>query len=467
MKKISGIILVIIILMSVSPVLGEDANYEKMDRAVTEKVLTGLPNIDVIIEFYELNETFIELISEDKILKEFPRLNSINALLSSDEIKKISLSEDVKSIWINAPGLKLFESITYSEGENSVINGYLGADTIRASSLYRRGIKGGGVTVAVIDSGIRDTHLEFPEGKILYQYNFIDGNEDATDTNGHGTHVAGTIAGTYMTTLDWANYGVNIQATSSNTTGIAPESYLVILKAVPGDLSVFLEACEWIIVNKNTYNIRVVNMSAGWDKDDMIANGWPLDGTDPASSAAGSVVDAGIVWVNAAGNSGPDMDTIGAPARSRKVITVGSAVDRTFDVNTWTFTPIDSPYIWEDSSRGGGASGFKPDVVAPGDYILSSFIGADDAYAVSSGTSMAAPHVSGACALILQRNPNWRPDQVKQALMRTATPLSNAGRFDQGAGMINVERAIYYSFPSENLPMAKILEILQKNRENN
>lgn len=460
LKKVISICLLTVILISIVPVLGEDANWDKMDAKVRERVQNGDSSIDVIIEFYELSEPLANFISKDKISKEFTRLNSVHAKLSADEIKQLSLIENVKGIWTNAPGLKLFESITYSEGENSVINGYLGADTIKASSVYPMGIKGDGIVVAVIDTGIRDTHIEFPEGKILYQYNFIDGNEDATDTDGHGTHVAGTIAGSYATTLDWANGGADITATSSNTTGIAPNANLIILKAVPGDLSVFLDTCDWIIANKNTYNIRIVNMSAGWNKESIIALGWPLDGTDPASNAAGSVVDAGIVWVNAAGNKGPDMDTIGSPARSRKVITVGNAVDRTVDSDPLTFKPIDSPFISGDSSRGGGPSGFKPDVVAPGTNILSAWDTGDGHYYILSGTSMAAPHVSGVCALILQRNPHWTPYQVKTALMRTANPLPNAGRYDQGAGMVNAQRAVFFRQQSEKLPVAQIIRIV-------
>ena len=102
MKKALGTCIVIIILMSVTPILGETANYEKMDMVVREKVESGLSNIDVIIEFYELNDFSRALISKGKILNEFVELNSVHAVLNADELKIISSSPYVNKIWFNA-----------------------------------------------------------------------------------------------------------------------------------------------------------------------------------------------------------------------------------------------------------------------------------------------------------------------------------------------------------------------------
>ena len=471
MKKALGAYIVFIVLMSVAPILGETTNYEKMDKLVGEKVESGLSNIDVIIEFYELNEPSRALISKEKILNEFIELNSIHTILSADEIKNISSSQHVKNIWHNSSGLTTFDSITFSSEDRIVVNGFMGADTINAPPLYKIGYKGNGVTVAVLDTGIRETHVEFPEGKILYQYDFVNNDPIAEDNDGHGTFVSGIISGQKYTTADWAGYYDFIDTTHTNTMGVSPGSKLVILKIIEnssGTLSDYLEACNWLISNKNIYNIRVVNMSAGWNVDSMILSGWPLDGTDPASTAANSVVDKGIVWVNAAGNGGPSLDTIGAPARAKNVITVANAIDRTVVLDTpivITRAPIS---IANDSSRGGGYSGLKPDISAPGTQIMSSLISHDYDYGLASGTSFAAPFISGSCAIIIQRHPNWTPYQVKLALMRTATPIAGGSVYEQGAGLVNLNRAFSYRQDFERAAViGKVMAILKKNKENN
>jgi serine protease AprX len=471
MKKALVAYVVIIILISAMPILGEATNYEKMDKAVREKVESGLSNIDVIIEFYELDDSSRHLIFKEKIINEFIELNSIHAILSADEIKNMSSSKYVKNIWHNTGGLTLFDAITFSSEDQIVVNGFMGADIIKASPLYQLGYKGNGVTVAVLDTGIRETHIEFPEGKILYQYDFVNNDPIAEDNDGHGTFVSGIISGQKYTTADWAGYYDFVDTTPTNTMGLSPGSKLVILKIIENDsgtLSDYLEACNWLISNKNTYNIRVVNMSAGWDVESMISSGWPLDGTDPASTAANSVVAKGIVWVNAAGNSGPSTDTIGAPARAKNVITVANAVDRTVVSNGVTIIKRAPISIANDSSRGGGHSGPKPDVSAPGTQIMSSFISHDYDYAIASGTSFAAPFVSGSCAIIIQRHPNWTPYQVKLALMRTSTPIVGASVYEQGAGLVNVNNAFLYRQDFERAAViGKVMAILKKNKENN
>ena len=471
MKKALGVYVVIIILISAIPILGEANNHEKMDKVVREKIETGLSNIDVIIEFYELDDLSRTLISNEKIINEFIELNSIHAILNADEIKNMSSSQYVKNIWGNVGGLTLFDTVTFSSEDRIVVNGFMGTDTINAPPLYQMGYKGKGVTVAVLDTGIRETHVEFPEGKILYQYDFVNNDLVAEDNDGHGTFVSGIISGHKYTTADWAGYYDFIDTTSTNTMGVSPESNLVILKIIEnnsGTLSDYLEACNWLISNKNIYNIRVANMSAGWTVDSMILSGWPLDGTDPVSMAANSVVDKGIVWVNAAGNGGPSLDTIGAPARAKNVITVANAIDRTVVLDTpivITRAPIS---IANDSGRGGGYSGLKPDISAPGTQIMSSLIAHDYDYGIASGTSFAAPFVAGSAAIIIQRHPNWAPYQVKIALMRTATPISGAPTYEQGAGLVNLNRAFSYRQDFERAAvMGKIMAILKKNKENN
>ncbi|NMC58577.1 MAG: S8 family serine peptidase [Candidatus Methanofastidiosa archaeon] len=457
MKKMLEVLLIIFLIIGgIAPTLGQNPNYDKMDKITREKAFAGASGIDVIIEFYQLNDTSMALIPKEKILNHYMALSSIHAILTSEEIKNISSSQYVKNIWYNAPGLEAF--------------GYMGADTIKASPLYTIDYKGNGVTVAVLDTGIRDTHVEFPQGKILYQYDFVNNDPIADDISGHGTFVSGIISGQAYTTADWVGYVNYLDTTPTNTTGVAPDTKLVILKIVEtnGILSDYLEACNWLILNKETYNIRVVNMSAGWNVTSMQGNGWPLDGTDPASLAANSVVDKGIVWVNSAGNEGPNNDTIGSPGRAKNVITVANAIDRNVSSNGVVTIKKTSLFIANDSSRGGGKSGLKPDVSAPGTIILSSTAASDSSYDFGSGTSFAAPFVSGACAIIIQSHPNWTPYQIKLAIMRTATQIPNASVYEQGAGMINVQKAFSYRQDFERASVIpKILAILKKNNENN
>ncbi|HNR43873.1 MAG TPA: S8 family serine peptidase [Methanofastidiosum sp.] len=471
MKKALGMYVVVIILISAMPILGETTDYEKMDKTVRKSVESGLSNIDVIIEFYELDDSSRALISKEKIINEFVELNSIHAILSAGEIKNMISSQYVKNIWHNSSRLTLFDTITFSSEDHIVVNGFMGADTINASPLYQIGYKGNGVTVAVLDTGIRETHVEFPNGKILYQYDFVNNDSVAEDNDGHGTFVSGIISGQAYTTADWAGYYDFVDTTPTNTMGVSPGSKLVILKIIENDqgtLSDYLEACNWLIANKNVYNIRVVNMSAGWDVDSMVLSGWPLDGTDPASMAANSVVDKGIVWVNAAGNRGPSSDTIGSPARAKNIITVANAIDRTVVSNGVTIIKRAPISIANDSSRGGGYSGFKPDVSAPGTQIMSSFISHDYDYALASGTSFSAPFVAGSAAILIQRHPNWTPYQIKLALMRTATPIAGASVYEQGAGLVNADRAFSYRQDFERAAViGKVMAILKKNKENN
>ena len=145
----------------------------------------------------------------------------------------------------------------------------MGADTIKASPLYTTGYKGNGVTVAVLDTGIRETHVEFPQGKILYQYDFVDDDSIAEDTTGHGTLVSGIITGQAYTTADWAGYVDFIDTTPTNTTGsLHLGSELSFLKVANDSgtlVRLFMNALQLVVLTKIAINIRVVNMSAGWD----------------------------------------------------------------------------------------------------------------------------------------------------------------------------------------------------------
>ena len=195
--------------------------------------------------------------------------------------------------------------LTSNAGEVT-IQGFIANDTIKATSVRNLGFTGKGVTVAVLDTGLRKTHLEF-QGKVVAEYDFVNDDSDATDDHGHGTAVSSLICGNYMTASKWASFWPNDQmgATSSNYLGVAPDAKLIPLKVLNeagmGLSSQVMAGMQWCIDNKNKYGIKVVNMSLGGNGQN--------DGSSPQSQLANTMVDAGIVVCIAAGNDGPEYKT--------------------------------------------------------------------------------------------------------------------------------------------------------------
>lgn len=261
-----------------------------------------------------------------------------------------------------------------------------GIEKIGAPNVWPR-TRGGGIRVAVIDTGVSGTH---PDLKVTRSFNAIS-RRPAVDLNGHGTHVAGTI-----TALD-NRFGV---------VGAAPKIRLYNVKAFNRSGNAFtsdiIQAIDWCIRNR----MRVINMSFGM--------------SDESESLKDIILRAfrrGIVMVASVGNNGPQADRIDFPARLPQVIGVAASTRE----NT----------IADFSSRGTGIA-----VAAPGENICSTIPG--KAYDLMSGTSMAAPHVSGAAALLLARNRRLKPRQVKEMLQSSAVPLPGFDENAQGSGVIKL-----------------------------
>jgi serine protease AprX len=265
------------------------------------------------------------------------------------------------------------------------------------------------------------------------------------DPFGHGTHVAGTIAGNGA-----ASGGVHV--------GSAQRVNLIDLRVLDGTgagyTSDVVSAIEWVMNNRNAtgnngknLNIRVINLSLGHVPYESAT-------TDPLTVACRTAVQNGIVVVAAAGNFGKDSNGntvfggITSPGTEPSVITVGA-------VTTWgTYTRADDA-IATYSSRGPTAfdNAVKPDIVAPGGSIVAAMspgsslaatypmLQQDGSYLRLSGTSMATPSVSAAVALMLQANPALQPNAVKAALMFTSEKM-NASPLAQGAGYINTAGAV-------------------------
>ncbi|WP_433132396.1 S8 family serine peptidase [Micromonospora sp. CA-240977] len=284
---------------------------------------------------------------------------------------------------------------------------------IGAPIAWAAGRDGAGVKVAVLDTGVDATHPDLA-GRIAEARDFS-ASGSARDGHGHGTHVASTIAGSGA-------------ASSGLRKGVAPGAQLLIGKVLDdggsGYDSSIIAGMEWAAHS----GAKVVSMSLG---------GSATDGTDPMSQAVNDLTaETGALFVVAAGNEGAAR-TVGAPGAAAAALTVG-AVDR--DDN-----------LAEFSSRGPrlGDNGLKPEITAPGVGIVAARAAGTtmgtpvgDAYTTASGTSMATPHVAGAAAILAQEHPDWPAAKLKDALVSTTKANPALTVFEQGAGRVDVARAL-------------------------
>ena len=302
-------------------------------------------------------------------------------------------------------------------------------------------------TIAVVDSGIDATRPEFA-GRIAANVNLSTlANNSPGDGRGHGTFVAGIAAGH----LDGKD-------------GAAPTANLVSIDVMDDQgmamTSDVIAAADWILANKAKYGIRVANFSL----HSAVANSFMYD---PLDKAVERLWFNGVVVVAAAGNYGyPDRPSgvPFAPGNDPFVITVGAS-----DTGRSVATNDDVAAPW--SAYGYTLDGFaKPDLAAPGRYMVGPVPVTSTLYAERpdhvvapgymelSGTSFAAPIVSGVAALILGKHPEYTPDQVKGALMLGAKPLPNASNMSEGVGEVNAGRSIELtSPPNPNLALDRFI----------
>lgn len=336
------------------------------------------------------------------------------------------------------------------------------------------GYDGAGVGVAIIDSGIAAWHDDLtyqradPNVKVVggqrvtHAVDFVNGRTGAYDDNGHGSHVAGIVAG-------------NGYDTQGARAGIAPGANLVSLKVLDdrggGYISNVIAALEWVVVNGAAFNIRVVNLSVGAAVTQSYR-------TDPLTLAAKRVVDRGVIVVSAAGNLGKNPITgkvqygaITAPGNAPWVLTVGASS------HMGTLKRADDTMA-SFSSRGPTAKDYlaKPDVVATGVGIVSlaapgstmyttkaaylldgSIPTPNKPYLSLSGTSMAAPMVTGTVALMFQANPRLTPNLAKAIIQYTAQnqgydALSQGAGFLNAKGAVELARFLYTAQPGQKYP---------------
>ncbi|MBA3271956.1 MAG: S8 family peptidase, partial [Acidobacteria bacterium] len=341
-------------------------------------------------------------------------------------------------------------SVSIDAQVHSSATGAMWASQSSGADAPRQNLQRGGrsISVAVIDSGVRP-HADLPAARIRKFVDFVNGRTAPYDDFGHGTHVAGIVAGSGAASLFLEDPYV----------GAAPDVDVVALKVLDrtgaGRTSDVLAALEWVAANHTTYNIRVVNLSLGHPVFEPAAS-------DPLVQAAEALARRGIVVVASAGNLGidwrdgfPGSGGITSPANGPSVIAVG-AVD-----NKGTHARGDDS-VPGYSSRGPTRFDLlvKPDLVAsahhvvslaaPESYLFEKFPGlhvnpqpgAVTQYMTLSGTSMAAPLVAGTAALILDANPRLTAATVRAVLEFTAQQLPDTNLLTQGAGSVNAQGAV-------------------------
>ena len=406
---------------------------ELIENGYDDKTLSSLP---VIVEYTETKGNAVQLKAEPKGAKTVRVLESINAVaLSATKNEADTFWEDITPE--ASPKAKATSnSVLFDQGIEKIwLDGRVEATLdqsvpqIGAPTAWESGFTGKGVKVAVLDSGIDPNHPDLAS-QIDEAKSFVPG-ETVDDAHGHGTHVASTVLGTGA-------------ASEGKNKGVAPEARLLVGKVLnnqgSGLDSWVIDGMEWA-----ADNAKIVSMSLGSSE--------PSDGTDPMSQAVNRLSEeTGALFVIAAGNSGYE-GAIGSPGAADAALTIG-AVDKEDKIANFT-------------SKGPryGDMALKPDLSAPGVGIIAARSGLSSgsgSYKSLNGTSMATPHVSGAAAILLQKNPDWNGTQLKEALMSTSKKLDyspyhiGSGRLDVPAAAFSTVRATgslsfgFFKWPNDN-----------------
>lgn len=340
--------------------------------------------VDAIIYLnnYELID---KLCNRASVVKEYPFINAIGVTGDYNNITTLTYLPYVDYICSVSKVYALDNTMakaSYSSKEKDNIEIYNYAKIVN-NFFYDYAIDAKPVTVAVLDTGVsRHIDLCSIDNRIIKSVDLENKEINAYDDNGHGTFVAGIVAG-------------NGIASAKKITGVCPKANIVSVKIMneKGESTVFqvLDGMQWIMDNKDKYGIKVVCMSFG---------ALPLLKNDPLVKGVNALVDGGISVVCASGNSGEN--TFMSPAISNKVISVG-AVDGDLKIADFT-------------SRGKYQNKTYPDLYAKGVEIEG--LSNTHTYVMMSGTSVACPVVAGFIALMYLDNPDLSPKDVKDNLTR-------------------------------------------------
>ena len=358
-----------------------------------------------------------------RITAELPIVGGFSAVVPADALVAVATAAGVRSVEA-APEVSFDGAYGQGSGGPSAVY----TEVVRADRAWAAGARGQGVGVAVIDTGVNA--VGDLAGRVSHSVDFT-ADQDGVDHFGHGTFVAGLIAGT--------------GSTGAGVRGIAPDAHIVSLKIAgrdgSADITHVIAALQYAVSFKDVHDIDVVNLSLGTDSTQDYRLGL-------LNLAVERAWTNGLTVVVSASNRGPDAGTISKPADDPFVITVGAVDDRT------------TPGLGDDRVPAFSAAGptaanglAKPDLTAPGTSVVStrapgSLADVENPSArigtqhfVGSGTSFASGIVSGAAALVLSRDPGLTPDQVKARLVDTARtgPVTDVHRV--GAGWLDAEAA--------------------------
>ncbi|MDQ0195861.1 S8 family serine peptidase [Paenibacillus wynnii] len=345
-----------------------------------------------------------EAILEDSVEVQhvFQTIPAVSATVTSADLKELIDDPNIAYIERNVPFTITAEEVTTASESVATIpaeQSQWGFQAVKPTNMWSKGYTGTGVKVAVIDSGL----YAHPELLIAGGISTVDYTTSYTDDNGHGTHVAGIIAA---------------KSNNGGMVGIAPDVQLYAVKSMDangdGNLQDVLEGIDWAIQNQ----MDIINLSLG---------------TAYSSNSLKDIVDqayaAGIIIVASAGNSGAGTNTITYPAKYDSVIAVSA-----MDVN---------------QARGDFSStGPENELSAPGVGIISTAPGGG--YAKTSGTSQAAPHITGMLALLKQEHPLFSNEQQREEIRRYAIDLGAPGRDDEfGYGFVTFAKEFDVTAPAE------------------
>lgn len=384
----------------------KNINTTNLCPILKSKINSHDKNIMPIIISYKNNKNMAEgkISSLSKKMNcQLPIVNGYACEMSASSILEISADPNI-------------EYISYDTKVFAVMD--IARKTVGADKVFKAGYTGKEITVAIIDTGTSPHNdLTYPRNRIIGFKDFINNENNPYDDNGHGTHCAGIL-------------GASGYCSKGKYRGIAPGVNILSIKVLDesgnGKTSDILSAVQWIIDTKETYSTKIVNFSLG-------AIAQYRERKDPLVKAANRAIDNGMVVVAAVGNSGPMRNTILSPATSRYVISVGA-------LNSNKTPEIKDGIIADFSSRGPTIDRIKkPDLIAPGVDITSLSYKNLNNYTALSGTSMAAPIVSGAAALLLESNPNYTHFDIKKKLANACSKI-NASTYDQGAGILNLNK---------------------------
>lgn len=335
----------------------------------------------VVKEFPIINAVGVELGFTDAV--SLSMLDQIDYITSESRVSTLEVGQ-IETLSLDRALIKArIQKISANKRKSDRL-GRVEISKVESQSLtVASGLDGNGVGLCVLDTGVNPhVDLWLPTCRVARFVDLVNGNEDPYDDNGHGTFVSGVALG-------------NGVMSAKKIMGVAPKAELISVKAISenGSAGAFkiLEGMQWILDNKDEYNIKVVCMSFGAD---------PVE-KDPLILGAETLVKNGICVVVASGNSGSG--SLKSPAVSPYVLSVGS-VDDKFEIADFT-------------SRGRIKGIQKPDVYAKGVKVTG--LG-ESGYVKMSGTSVSAPYVAGACCLLKQKYPEISPLDIKKTILNEA-----------------------------------------------